>query len=239
MAKLPDNISLPKPRNDWERLLVKTLSDYLNTNSQLVNGISSGRMAANINAASAAPTSGLYAKGDVVPKLTPTNVVGGSAFLQIGWICVSEGSASAASFVDYIVLSDDTRFDTGRTALLDSILRSQTISNTLTPLFDSLLHSIQTSTRSILQDALLRRPLYLVMDAFLDRSAFIVSPMILTDALLESDGIFLALQTGDTYATDTLDDYVVEKGSVAPAPVLALETGDTYATMTGADLAEG
>src|SRR4051812_17253263 len=106
MASLPDQIKLPKPTNDWQKLLVKTLTEYLNTNSQLVNGLSKGSLAAHINANSAAPTSGRYARGDTVLKQYPNAISAGTSYLHIGWICVSEGSASAASFSQYIVISD-------------------------------------------------------------------------------------------------------------------------------------
>lgn len=106
MASLPDQIKLPKPTNEWQKLLVKTLTEYLNTNSQLVNGLSKGALAARINASSAVPTGGHYAKGDTVLKQYPSAISAGTSYLHLGWVCVSEGSASAASFSQYIVISD-------------------------------------------------------------------------------------------------------------------------------------
>jgi hypothetical protein len=97
--KLPDDPRLPEGRNDWERRLVRNLTEYLRTNSQQVNDIAIGRLEANFNADSAAPTSGLFAVGDFVKK-KPIVEEGsaGSKYIVYGWLCTQEGSATASSF---------------------------------------------------------------------------------------------------------------------------------------------
>lgn len=97
--KLPDDPRLPDGRNDWERRLVRTLTDYLRLNSQQVNDLATGRLEANFNADSAIPSSGLFGIGDFVKK-KPIVEQGsaGSKYIVYGWVCTSEGSASASSF---------------------------------------------------------------------------------------------------------------------------------------------
>lgn len=58
-----------------------------------VNGLTEGRMAAHHAAMTAAPTTGMYANGDVVLNATPTEL--GSApnkYVITGWINVVSGS---------------------------------------------------------------------------------------------------------------------------------------------------
>jgi hypothetical protein len=95
LSKLPESLSLPKGRNEWEERLLRVLGDHLRKVSEQVNSLAVGRIGANYNALSAAPTSGLFAIGDFVKRVDPE--VSGSA-LQVGWVCVQEGSASASSF---------------------------------------------------------------------------------------------------------------------------------------------
>jgi hypothetical protein len=95
LSKLPESLLLPKGRNEWEERLFRVLQDHLRKVSEQVNSLTEGRIGANYNALSAAPTSGLFAIGDFVKRIDPE--VSGSA-LQVGWVCVQEGSASASSF---------------------------------------------------------------------------------------------------------------------------------------------
>ena len=62
------------------------LSDLFRRVETQVNGLSEGALAARYQAASAAPTTGTYAKGDIVWNSAPTS--GGF----IGWVCVAAGT---------------------------------------------------------------------------------------------------------------------------------------------------
>ncbi len=66
-----------------------------------INALSEGAHAASYGAVSAKPTTGVFARGDFVTKLHPAEAgTAGSKYLIHGWTCVSDGSASAASFVE-------------------------------------------------------------------------------------------------------------------------------------------
>src|SRR5687768_2784445 len=97
--KLPDRLSLPAGRNDWERSVIRALTDYARLVSQQVNDLAVGRRAALFNEDSVAPTSGLYGLGDFVPKKDPAEAgSAGAKYVEWGWLCTQEGSASASSF---------------------------------------------------------------------------------------------------------------------------------------------
>lgn len=68
-----------------------------------INRLSEGKADALYNQVSATPTTGIYARGDFLPRINPlleTATVSAAALhVVLGYLCVSEGSASAASFV--------------------------------------------------------------------------------------------------------------------------------------------
>lgn len=98
--KLPDFLPLPKGASDWEVRTARVLQDYFRNLSQQVNDLATGRRAAMFNEDSVAPTSGLFAVGDFVPRKDAVEEgTTGTKYIHVGWRCVSEGSASAASFV--------------------------------------------------------------------------------------------------------------------------------------------
>lgn len=99
-AKLPEDIRLPNPRDEWERLLIRYLTDYLRQNSQQVNDLATGRRAASFNEDSVVPTSGRFGVGDFVPKKDPAESgTASDKYVHAGWLCVQGGSASASSFI--------------------------------------------------------------------------------------------------------------------------------------------
>ena len=72
--------------------------------AQQVNGLSEGRIAANYNAATAAPTTGLYQQGDKVWNSAPVEAgTALSKFVVIGWICTVGGEPG--TFVPMRVLT--------------------------------------------------------------------------------------------------------------------------------------
>ena len=100
MSKLPEDIRLPNPRDEWERLLIRYLTDYLRQNSRQVNDLSTSRRAAMFNEDSVVPTSGIFTKGDFIPKKDPAESgTASDKYVHAGWLCVQEGSASASSFI--------------------------------------------------------------------------------------------------------------------------------------------
>lgn len=61
--------------------------------AQQVNGLSEGSVVAAYNAATAIPTTGTYAQGDMLRNATPTEQgTGGSKYVVTGWVCVAGGT---------------------------------------------------------------------------------------------------------------------------------------------------
>lgn len=61
--------------------------------SQQVNGITEGQAAAFHTAATAAPTTGTHAIGDVVKNSAPAEAgVAGSKYVVVSWICTVSGT---------------------------------------------------------------------------------------------------------------------------------------------------
>lgn len=89
--RLPTDPRLPQD-DDVKRLRVR-LYDLFRETSQQVNDTSEGRIAAATNAATAAPTSGMYQQGDFVRNKTPTELgVAGSKYVIFGWLNVASGT---------------------------------------------------------------------------------------------------------------------------------------------------
>jgi hypothetical protein len=80
-VKVPDNYR----RGDWIRIL-----DEIDRN---VNLLAEGKLSANYNATTAAPTTGIYAKGDFLRNSNPSESgSGGSKYIIFGWICTVSGT---------------------------------------------------------------------------------------------------------------------------------------------------
>ena len=76
----------------------KALSKALAEIAETTNGLSEGHLVATYNAASAAPTQGNYAPGDIVRNAAPSEL--GSAlskYVITGWMCMS---SSPLTFVE-------------------------------------------------------------------------------------------------------------------------------------------
>jgi len=72
--------------------LRSALFDILRDVETQVNGLSEGRIAAQYNAQTAAPTTGVNAQGDYVRNSAPVVAgSGGSQYVITGWICVTSG----------------------------------------------------------------------------------------------------------------------------------------------------
>ena len=72
--------------------VIKALTQLLPDFAKQVNAVSEGRIAGSYNAAAAAPTTGLWARGDFVRNKEPA-VVGpvGSQYIVTGWMCTASG----------------------------------------------------------------------------------------------------------------------------------------------------
>lgn len=58
-----------------------------------VNAISEGQLSGTYNAATAAPTTGTWAKGDFIRNSNPSELgSGGSKYIIIGWTCTVSGT---------------------------------------------------------------------------------------------------------------------------------------------------
>lgn len=94
-ARLPQNGDIPS--------LIRRLAELQRENAALVNALAEGRMAGSVNAATAAPTSGVYAVGDFVRNSAPSEAgTAGSKYVLTGWLCVT---ASPLAFVPQRVLT--------------------------------------------------------------------------------------------------------------------------------------
>ena len=68
------------------------LTRELREHSTQVNQLSEGRIAANYTAATATPTTGLWARGDFVKNSAPSELgTAGSKYVVHGWQCVTGG----------------------------------------------------------------------------------------------------------------------------------------------------
>lgn len=92
-ARLPDSDSV--------RQLRQRLYDLQRETAQQVNLLSEGALSAAYNAATTAPTTGLFAQGDIVRNKTPSELgTAGSKYVLYGWMCVTATTASTpAAFV--------------------------------------------------------------------------------------------------------------------------------------------
>lgn len=61
--------------------------------AQQVNSVSEGRMAGTYNAATAAPTTGTWAKGDYIKNSAPAEAgAASSKYVVLGWVCSVAGT---------------------------------------------------------------------------------------------------------------------------------------------------
>lgn len=61
--------------------------------AQQVNAVSEGRLSGSYTAATAAPTTGTWAKGDFVKNSNPTELgTAGNKYVVMGFICVAGGT---------------------------------------------------------------------------------------------------------------------------------------------------
>lgn len=80
--------------NNTPRVGVKDpdLQRELREHAAQVNALSEGRIGASYNAATAAPTTGMYQQGDKVWNLAPVEAgAAASRYVVIGWICTVGG----------------------------------------------------------------------------------------------------------------------------------------------------
>lgn len=69
------------------------LQRELREHAQQVNALSEGRIGGHYNAATAAPTTGMYQQGDFVRNLTPTELgTTPNKYVIFGWLAVAGGS---------------------------------------------------------------------------------------------------------------------------------------------------
>ena len=76
------------PQSDDGRALKQRLFEVHRDLAAQLNGISEGSLAANHGAQPAAPTTGIYAVGDVVLNSAPAELgTDGSKYVVRGWMC--------------------------------------------------------------------------------------------------------------------------------------------------------
>ena len=92
--KLGDTILPINPESDYDKQLNRKLFDYFRPLNNKVNGIASGVFAHSAdNAATAAPTTGTYAQGDIVRNSNPTELGAATAkYVVIAFVCVAGGT---------------------------------------------------------------------------------------------------------------------------------------------------
>ncbi len=73
--------------------LTFTLSRLFRSIAQKVNGLADGRLVARDLTSTAAPTTGMYAKGDIVWNSNPSELgAAASKYVVIGWINITAGT---------------------------------------------------------------------------------------------------------------------------------------------------
>jgi hypothetical protein len=78
------------PQNSDVLALKQRLYELHREVSVQLNALAEGQVRGASNAASAAPTSGVYAVGDVVRNLAPTELgSSGSRYVVTGWMCTA------------------------------------------------------------------------------------------------------------------------------------------------------
>ena len=83
-----DNYRLGGEADSIARSLLQVLPVF----AKQVNAVSEGRIAGHHNAATSAPTTGLYQRGDYLRNSAPA-VLGtaGSQYIVKGWVCITSG----------------------------------------------------------------------------------------------------------------------------------------------------
>lgn len=85
---LPQNVD-----SVYARDLNYKLKDVFRVFAQRLNALSDGQISAIDNAATAAPTTGMYAVGDFVRNKTPSELgTIGSKYVVTGFVCVTAGT---------------------------------------------------------------------------------------------------------------------------------------------------
>ena len=87
-------VQLPiNPDTQYTRDLNYKLKDIFRNFAQRLNAFTDGRISAIDNAASAAPTTGMYTVGDFIRNSAPTELgTAGSKYVITGFLCTVAGS---------------------------------------------------------------------------------------------------------------------------------------------------
>lgn len=89
--KLPDNPYLSATAG--LPALVRQIDNLWRQLAQQVNQLSEGQVVAAYNAATAAPTTGTYARGDFIRNSEPAELgTAGSRYVITGWVCTVSGT---------------------------------------------------------------------------------------------------------------------------------------------------
>lgn len=93
MRPVSDPILPQNPETAYEKLLNLRLKDIFRVWGTRLNAISDGQISAIDNAATAAPTTGTYAKGDFIRNSAPSELgSAASKYVIYGFLCVTGGT---------------------------------------------------------------------------------------------------------------------------------------------------
>jgi hypothetical protein len=85
-------------QNEDVKTLKQRIYEIVREFGTQINAFSEGRIQGAYNAATAAPSAGLYAQGDFIRNATPTELgTAGAKYVVFGWVCVVAGDP--ATFV--------------------------------------------------------------------------------------------------------------------------------------------
>lgn len=90
MSRLPEDPRFPKV---GDNLFVPHLKKLYQDIVKQINALTEGRITAVTNAETAAPTAGIYQKGDFVRNSAPSEAgTAGSKYVVTGFLCVTAGT---------------------------------------------------------------------------------------------------------------------------------------------------
>ncbi len=108
MSKISIDVHLPSlpAEVDPGGLFVKALSKHLQDMAAQINMVSEEKVAAHYSAQTAQPSGVILAQGDFVRKSNPSEEgTVGSKYVTLGWVTITDGTASATTTLEARVLT--------------------------------------------------------------------------------------------------------------------------------------